>query len=254
MQDTVRLTLDSSLVSMVQTRPLAENLTTHRATPPRHDGLLRPVSTVSETFVFVVLLLLLFALHKVVRTGPALVWAMVKNLLFQDDRGLTRDAVFKRSALLFWPVNVFFISISAHEFLQRFHPEVQTDSWLFWKLALFTLLFLLLKNLVTRLVTTVFMPSELTRRLLQGEQVLLTVFSISLIPLLLLNEMGVLLPLALLLVWFTVFLIVPHVVFAFKGFNFFVIEHSGYVYIILYLCALEILPLLLFFKGIFLIQ
>jgi hypothetical protein len=83
---------------------------------------------------------------------------------------------------------------------------------------------------------------------------MLTAFSVSLIPLLLLNEMGVTLPLLLLYAWPVAFLVIPRMAYAYKGLNFFLLGHGGYFYMILYLCALEILPLLLFFKGIFLIQ
>jgi hypothetical protein len=255
MQDTVYHTLDSTQASaMVLTPPSMLTVTSHPSEPPRHDGLLRPVSTISETFVFSLLLVLLFLLHKVVKTGPAVIWEMVKNLLFHDDRGFTRETMVKRNTLFLWPVNVFFVTMGANVFLQIFNVDAPTDTWLFWKLGLFTLLFLIAKNLLYKLVAMVYFAPDLTRRWIQGNQIILTVFSMTLVPLLLLHEMNVVLPFWLLYAWPAFFLILPRIVYAFKGLNFFLLEHGGIVYIILYLCALEILPLLVFFKGIFLIQ
>lgn len=255
MQDSVHLTADTTQAyTEVMSRPPATTTTSAPSYPHRHDGLLRPVSTISETFLFSLLLLLLFVLHKVVKTGPAVVWDMVKNLLFHSDRGFTRESQGKRNLIVLWPVNIFMVTMGAYTLLHVSAQDAPTDSWLFWKLALFTLLFLMIKQWLYRLIALIFFSSDQARRWLQGNQVMLTVFSITLVPLLLLHEMGVVLPMIVLYSWPVAFLLIPRVVYAFKGLNFFIVEHGGYVYMILYLCALEILPLLLFFKGIFLVQ
>lgn len=255
MQDTLLHTVDTTHASVVVLTPL-ENVstTTTPSTPPRHDGLLRPVCTVSETFLFGLLLLLLFVLHKVIKTGPVIVWNMVKNLLFHDERAFSRESMMKSNVFVLWPINLFLVTMGSYDFMQVYRHDRPVDSWMFWKLGLFTLLFLSAKQLLYRLLARVFLPRDLARKWLQGNQVMLTAFSVSIIPLLLLNEMGVSLPLLLLYAWPMVFLIIPRMVYTFRGLNFFLLGHSGYVYMILYLCALEILPLLLFFKGIFLIQ
>ncbi|NLE31530.1 MAG: DUF4271 domain-containing protein [Bacteroidales bacterium] len=255
MQDTLLHTVDTTQASAVLLMPPVNvTTTTAPAYPFRHDGLLRPVSTISETFLFSLLLLLLFVLHKVIKTGPVVVWDMVRNLLFHEERAFTRESLVKNNLFVLWPINLFLVSFGAYGFLQVYQQERPADTWLFWKLALFTLLFLTTKHLIYRLVAYIFFTPDLVRRWLQGNQVMLTAFSVSLIPLLLLNEMGVTLPLLLLYAWPVAFLVIPRMAYAYKGLNFFLLGHGGYFYMILYLCALEILPLLLFFKGIFLIQ
>lgn len=139
-------------------------------------------------------------------------------------------------------------------YVEQYGPTNMVDSWLFWKLALFTAVFLAIMSLIYRLIALVFLNTAVLKRWTVGNTFIISFFSISLIPLLLLNELGVHIPSYFLFLWPLFFLLLPRFVYSIKGLNFFLLEKGAYFYMILYLCALEILPLLVFLKGVFLIQ
>jgi len=221
---------------------------------PRHDGILRPSSTISESFFFALLLLVIFVVSRIIRNGPRVIFEMVRNVLIIDDRNFTRESMLRRNVPFFWLINISIVALTAQLFLQRYGYHYVVDSWLFWKLALYTAIFWGVKNLLYRLIASVFFSVEKIRRWTTGNQVILCFFSFTLVPILLVSEAGVAIPLIVFYIWPMVFLIIPKLAHTIRGMNFFLMENGGYFYMILYLCALEILPLLLFIKGMFLIQ
>lgn len=222
--------------------------------PLRHDGLLRPISLVSETFLFASLLCVVFILNRVVRNGSRFIPEILKNLLYMDEHSFTHETMPRRSVSFFWPINILLISLAGKMYLQLYGPATMMDSWLFWKLALFTTVFLIGKELAYQLVALVFFNTATLKRWRLGNTFIISFFSVSLIPLLVLNEAGVMIPSFFIYLWPLLFLLLPKFVYSVKGLNFFLVENGGYFYMILYLCALEILPLLVILKGVFLIQ
>jgi len=222
--------------------------------PLRHDGLLRPVSMVSETFLFASLLCVVFIMNRVVRNGSRFIPEILKNLLFMDEHSFTHETVSRRSVSFFLPINILLISLAGKMYLLHYGPVTMMDSWLFWKLALLTTLIWVCKDIVYQLIALVFFNSATLKRWKLGNTFIISFFSVSLIPLLLLNEAGVVIPSYFIYLWPSLFLLLPRLVYSLKGMNFFLAEKGGYFYMILYLCALEILPLMVFLKGVYLIQ
>ncbi len=224
------------------------------AYPPRHDGLLRPVSIVSESFIFASLLCVVFIASRVIKNSARVFPDILRNLLFMDEHSFTQETLSKRSLSFLWPINILIVSLTANVYLQTYGTLKSPDSWLFWKLALYTVLFWGFKQLLYQLVALVFFNAATIRRWKMGNLFILSFFSISLIPLLILHEAGVVIPSYFFYLWPTLFLLIPRLMYSLKGLNFFLLEKGGTFYMILYLCALEILPLLVYLKGIFLIQ
>lgn len=222
--------------------------------PLRHDGMLRPVSIVSETFLFVSLLCVVFIVTRVVKNGLRFFPEILKNLMFMDEHSFTHETLSRRSISFFWPINFLLISLTGKMYLELYGPSNVLDSWLFWKIALFIALFWFAKSILYKVVSMIFFNPATLKRWMLGNTFIISFFSISLIPLLLLNEAGVVIPSYFIILWPTLFLFLPRLAFSLKGLNFFLLEKGGYFYMILYLCALEILPLFVFLKGIFLIQ
>jgi len=222
--------------------------------PKRHDGLLRPVSMVSETFLFASLLCVVYIMNRLVRNGSRFIPDILKNLLFMDEHSFTHEKIPRRSVSFFLPINILLISLAGRMYLQHYGPATMMDSWLFWKLALYTTLFIIGKELVYLLIALVFFNAATFKRWKLGNTFILSFFSVSLIPLLLLNEAGVAIPSYFIYLWPLIFLLIPRFVYSVKGLNIFLVEKGGCVYLILYLCTLEILPLLVILKAVFLIQ
>lgn len=219
--------------------------------PLRHDGLLRPVSLASETFLAVSLFCILLIVNRVVKNGSKFFPEIIQNLFFMDEHSFTHETMSRRSLSFLWPINILLISLSGKMYIEHYGPIEMVDSWLFWKLALFTAAFLATMSLLYLIISLVFFNTAVLKRWTVGNTFIICFFSISLIPLLLLNELGVHIPSYFIFLWPSIFLLLPRFVYSMKGLNFFLLEKGVYFYMILYLCALEILPLFVFLKGVF---
>jgi hypothetical protein len=100
----------------------------------------------------------------------------------------------------------------------------------------------------------VFFGKVQVNRWLSGNNLIMTLFSLSLLPLVIISETGIQFSDEI-FYWcpmlFWIFMKLLQYIQANKIFS---IRNEGYVYLILYLCALEILPVMLFLKGLFLIK
>lgn len=251
MQEDVSIVTDS--VGFFLTRPdsLVSTFTPHIL---RHDGLLRPVSFISETFLVVFLLCILLIVNRVVKSGSKFFPEIIQHLFFMDEHSFAHETMSRRNLYFLWPINILLISLSGKMYITHYGPVELVDSWLFWKLVLFTTCFLIFMSLIYRLIAFVFFNTGLLKRWSAGNAFIISFFCISLIPLLLLNELGVLIPSYFLYLWPFLFLMLPRLAYSVKGLNFFLREKGSIFYLILYLCALEILPFFVFLKGVFLIQ
>ncbi len=245
---------DSSLHMQVPTWKDTAGIKSTTTYPLRHDGMLRPVSLASETFIVVSLFFIMLIVNRVVKNGSKFFPEIIKNLLFMDEHSFTHETMSRRSVSFLWPINLLLISLAGKMYIELYGPTNMVDSWLFWKVAFFTTLFWIIKSLLYRLIALVFFNTAVLKRWTLGNTFIISFFSVSLIPLLLLNELGVLLPSYFIYLWPSLFLILPRLAYSFKGLNFFLLEKGVYFYMILYLCALEIMPLFVLLKGVFLIQ
>jgi hypothetical protein len=245
---------DSSLRMQIPAWKDTVSITPSTAYPLRHDGLLRPVSLTSETFMVVSVFCILLIVNRVVKNSSTFFPEIIKNLFFMDEHSFSHETMPRRSLNFLWPINILLISLSGKMYIEHFGPTYMVDSWLFWKLALFTAVFLTVMSLFYRLIALVFFNTAMLKRWTLANTFIISFFSITLIPLLLLNELGVHIPSYFIFLWPSFFLLLPRVVYSMKGLNFFLLEKGAYFYMILYLCALEILPLFVFLKGVFLIQ
>jgi hypothetical protein len=223
--------------------------------PARHDGVLRPTSFISESFLFALLLLVILLLNRIIRSGPRFLYELIRGILTLEERSFARESMLKRNMPLFWLINISIIALSAKTIIELVGTQpVLHDGWLFWKLAGYTAVFLALKYLLYWLIGTVFFNVDVVQRWLMGNQVIVSLFSFSLVPFLVLYEVGVVFSPFVLVGWPLLCLALPKVLYSLKSMKLFLVENGGYFYMILYLCALEILPLLLYLKGLFLLK
>jgi hypothetical protein len=220
----------------------------------RHDGVPRPSSALSDSFIFILLFIFILFLNKILKKGPRLLFETLRSIWSIDERSITRDSVYRRNIPFFVLLNISIIALTAKTYLLHYVETKNTDVWFYWKLLLYTAVFWLIKFLLNQFMVVVFFSREGIKRWFIANQVLISVFSLTLVPLLILIEIGISIPFFVFYGWPVLFLIIPKIVYTFRSSNFFLMENRGYFYMILYLCALEILPILLFVKGLFFIQ
>ncbi|MDP4278158.1 MAG: DUF4271 domain-containing protein [Bacteroidota bacterium] len=248
---TISLTTADSLLKL----PVFDkSLTCITSKSPGHPGIVRPTSTISESFLFVLLLLVILIMNRIIRSGPRFFLEMIRGVVNPEGRSFNTESVLKRSLPFFWILNVSIITLAARLFIEQYTSgTVQYDSWLFWKLGAFVVAFWAVKQFLSWLIGIVFFGRNETQRLLMVSQVVLTFFSMTLIPILILCQAGIQIPINLAYAWPVAFLILPRIYYSFKSTYLFLAKKGGYLYLILYLCTLEILPLLLFLRCIFLV-
>jgi len=224
----------------------------------RHDGVFRTDKMMSESMLLIILLLETLLVAYLIKNGLKFINNSIKSVLTSDVRSDSSDESLQKGSQFreyLWIMSVVVFALFAPFLLNigQPHTEYELNSWLFLRLFIFVVVYFMVKNSVFRLLGTLFFHSTQTKRWIAASKTTLSFYAICLTPLLIGLEIGIKIEDTFLIVWILGFLLITKLWLLIKAINIFSIQIGYFLYLILYLCALEILPILLFYKGLFLL-
>jgi len=224
----------------------------------RHDGVFRTDKMMSESMLLVILLLETLLVAYLIKNGLKFINNSLKSVLTSDGRSDSSDESLQKGSQFreyLWIMSVVVFALFAPFLLNigQQHTDYELNSWLFLRLFVFVIVYFIIKNSVFRLIGGIFFHSSLTKRWIAASKTTLSFYAICLTPLLIVLEIGIKLEDTFLIIWILGFLLITKLWLLVKAVNIFSIRIGHFLYLILYLCALEILPILLFYKGLFLL-
>jgi hypothetical protein len=212
----------------------------------RFDGILHPSLPQTENWVFGVLLGLFFLLVLAIKAYPSLIYEDIRAIFHVKER----SSIFSnpegsdlRIRLLYLIFS--YCVISLYAYFLMFKPD--TGNFSFVRYLCFvgaTLVFFLIKYLFIHLLSYIFFDKKMGSIAIESYNNLLIFFGILLFPLLILNIYG--LPWLVVAAQITGLIVCFAMVVLtfFKLFQIFYSKLFDFFYILLYLCTLEILPIL----------
>lgn len=224
----------------------------------RHDGVFRTDKMMSESMLILILLLETLLVAYLIKNGLKFINNSLKSVLTIDGRSdSSEDSLQKGSQFreYLWIMSVVVFALFAPFLLNigQQHTDYELNSWLFIRLFIFVIVYFVIKNSVFRLLGSIFFHSSLTKRWIAASKTTLSFYAICLTPLLIGLEIGIKIDDTFLIIWILGFLLISKIWLLVKAVNIFSVRIGYFLYLILYLCALEILPILLFYKGLFLL-
>jgi len=224
----------------------------------RHEGTTRPNKIMSESLLLILLLLEVSLFAYIIKNGIKYIDESIKNVLKSDERGgFSTEAGLKGANYrqYLWVLSLVIFALMIPVLINAHDNQMNyfLDSWLFLRLFLYVSLYFVVINIVYRMLGMIFFNRVQTERWVSGNKAVLSFYALSLTPILIGVEIGFQMKALFIFSWVMGFFLIAKLWILLKSFNIFCIRKEGYFYLILYLCALEILPILLFFKGIFLL-
>ncbi|HET9570449.1 MAG TPA: DUF4271 domain-containing protein [Bacteroidales bacterium] len=223
----------------------------------RHQGIQRPNKMVSESILLTLLLFEVFLVAFLLKRGLKLIAQYTKiNLGSENRTASTNDSVQSGGFNLFlWLLTLVVFALMGHVLLNAKlgHQGFELDSYILFRLFLFTVAFFMLQGMLYQLLGKIFFTPQQTSRWIANNKTVLFFYAMVLSPVLIGAEIGAITNGTFIFYWTLVFLFVARVWMFSKTVQIFSIGKGFFFYLILYLCALEILPILLFYRGLFLL-
>lgn len=224
----------------------------------RHDGVFRADKVMSESMLLMILLLETLLVAYLIKNGIKLLNNSIKSVFVSDGRTDLSDDILQKGSHFrqyLWFVSVAIFALFCPMLLnigtQRSVYEI--DTWFFLRLLVYVVLYFTTKFALTRFLGYIFFKSAQTKRFVMASKTTLSFYAICLTPILISSEIGIHLGSTFLLFWILGFLVITKIWLLVKVVHIFSVKIGGFLYLILYLCALEIIPILLFYKGLFLL-
>lgn len=224
--------------------------------PKYHSGSVRPKDSIAESSLLILLFLVLFFVLRLIGKGGEHALLQLKKIMSSDERIYSTNVTPKSLYPFFWLIDIVILTYAVRLYLIEFTDQSFDISGgiLLWKILLYVVSFWIVRQLLMLLIGAVFFKRTQISKWFSGMMLIMTLFSFSMLPLIIIHETGLHFSSALLFIWPLIFWFLPKV-FQFAQIpKLFSLRNRGYLYLILYLCALEILPLLLFIKGLVLIK
>lgn len=237
---------DSNFISVLPAVPI----------PQYHSGSVRPKDAIAESSLLTLLFLVIFFVLRLVGKGGEHAILQLKKILSSDERIYSTNVTPKTLYPFFWLIDMIILTYVVRLYLQEFTDYFidRSGGQLLWRILLYVVTFWTVRQLLMFLTGSVFFKSTQISKWFSGMMMIMTLFSFSMLPLIIIYETGLHLSSNILYIWPIIFGFLPKV-FQFAQIpKLFSLRNRGYLYLILYLCALEILPLLLFFKGLVLLK
>jgi len=216
----------------------------------RFDGILPPSLPHTENWVFGTLLALFFLLVICIRLYPSFIYEDIRSIF----RVKERSSIFSNPEasdlrLRFLYLFFSYCVISLYVYFVLFQPDSGDFSFGCYPLFLgATIGFFLVKYLFVRLLNYVFFDTNKGKIAIESYNNILILFGILLFPLLILNIYSPPLVAQIAQIASLVLCLAAAVLAVFKLFQIFYSKLFDFFYILLYLCTLEILPILVLFQ------
>ncbi|MDD4921734.1 MAG: DUF4271 domain-containing protein [Bacteroidales bacterium] len=225
---------------------------------PTHHGIARTNSFMSESILLILILMEMVVLAYLIRNGLKLIGRTLKSPFSQNEEDINVGDAGQKSFLyhqFLWALTVaiFALMLPVILELQKAQGRYDLNMEYFLRFVLYVLLYFFVKYSICRIIGKIFFSPVLTERWLVSNKTIVSFFALSLTPVLICVEIGLQINDSFILSWIVLFFIITKVWQLLKTANIFSVRNGDFLYFILYLCALEIMPILLFYKGLFLI-
>lgn len=224
----------------------------------RHDGVFRTDKTMSESMLVIILLLETLLVAYLIKNGLKFINNSLKSVLTSEGRSDSSEDNLQKGSQFreyLWIMSVVVFALFAPFVLNigEQRTDYELSSWLFLRIFIYVVVYFLVKDVVFRLLGSIFFLPIQTKRWIAASKTTLSFYAICLTPLLIGLEIGIRIEDNFLVFWILGFLLITKIWLLVKAINIFSIRIGYFLYLILYLCALEILPIFLFYKGLFLL-
>lgn len=220
---------------------------------PGKDAELKPYSLQADTYVTGVIFLCFFLLVYVLMGGKRLFLQKIKSVFHERERQSLFDAEdrtgFTYRVFLFL-LTSFMCGLLFFDYVQDYYPDIFNASSPYILLGAdvgMFIVFYLLKGILYSFVNWIFFDRDSSRRWLDVYFFITCLTGIVLFPLVLLVVYFDLQPQSIIL-YVGIVVIMYVIVLFYKCFSIFFREKYGFLYLIVYFCTLEIVPFLLLWK------
>lgn len=224
----------------------------------RHDGIVRSDKTISESLLLLLLLMQILLVAYLIKNGLKYIGETFKNVFVSDERGgfsvdLTTTGSHYNRFLWGLGLVVFSLLLPVIRSTTDNTVSYSLDSWLILRCFIFIIIYFATKELIFRALGMIFFSAIQTESWISISKTVLSFYALIITPVLICAEIGIQMKYSFVFAWVVGFLIIAKFWLLIKTFNIFSIRNGDFFYLILYLCTLEILPVLLLYKGIFLL-
>lgn len=218
----------------------------------RHQAELRPDKLVSETLLLSLLLFEVFLVAFLLKRGLKLITQYIRI-----DRTLpsTNTPSTNGFSTFLWLLTLVVFSLMGHVLLNAGLSQqgYGLDSYILLRIFGYTILFFTFQGLLYQILGKVFFSPQQTSHWVSNNKSILFFYAMVLSPILIGAEIGAITNKVFLYYWTLGFWFLARVWMFSKTIRIFSINRGYFFYLILYLCALEILPILLYYRGLFLL-
>ena len=191
------------------------------------------------------------------KRGLKLITQYTKITFTPEDRASSdNDSVQSGGFSLFlWLLTLVVFALMGHVLLNAKlgHQGFNFDSYILLRLFVFTVAFFMIQGLLYQMLGKIFFSPLQTSRWISNNKTVLFFYAMILSPVLIGAEIGAITNGTFIFYWTLGFLFLARVWMFSKTIQIFSIGKGYFFYLILYLCALEILPILLYYRGLFLL-
>lgn len=223
----------------------------------RHQGLQRPDKMISESLLLILLLFEVFLVAFLFKRGMKLITQYTKISFTPADRTASANESSQsgRFSVFLWMLTLVVFSLMGHVLLNAKlgNQGFGLDSYVLLRLLIFTVAFFLIQGLLYQMLGQIFFSPMQTSRWIANNKTVLFFYAMVLSPVLIGAEIGAITNASFIFYWTLGFLFLARVWMFSKTIQIFSIGKGYFFYLILYLCALEILPILLYYRGLFLL-
>ena len=223
----------------------------------RHNALPRPDKLVSETLLLSLLLFEVFLVAFLLKRGLKLITQYTKINFSPAERLVTGNDSAQSGGfnIFLWVLTLIVFSLMGHVLLNAKLGQqgYGLDSYIILRLFIFTVAFFLVQGLLYQVLGKIFFSPLQTNRWIANNKSILFFYAMILSPVLIGAEIGAITNGTFIFYWTLGFLFLARVWMFSKTIQIFSNGKGYFFYLILYLCALEILPILLYYRGLFLL-
>lgn len=218
----------------------------------RHAAEPRPDKLVSETLLLLLMLFEIFLVAFLLKRGFKLITQYTKVERSSTSADSAQSGGFN---IFLWLLTLVVFSLMGHVLLNAKlgQQEYGLDSYILLRIFLFTVVFFIAQGALYQILGKIFFSPLQTNRWIANNKSILFFYAMILSPVLIGAEIGAITNSGFIFYWTLGFLFLARVWMFSKTIQIFSIGKGYFFYLILYLCALEILPILLYYRGLFLL-
>jgi len=224
----------------------------------RHQGLARTNKIMSESLLLFLLLFEVLLVAYLLNNGLKFINASIRNAFSSDERSQDSSESGlhgSRYRYYLWILSIVIFALMSPILINSQEANVNEylNSWIVVRFFIYVLLYFFVKDLIYRILGNVFFTPMQTERWIKNSKTIISFYALSLTPILIGYENGLAMSDSFIFFWVVGFLLIMKVWLLVKAIRIFSVKIGDIFYLILYLCTLEIMPVFLYYKGLFLL-